>query len=106
MGKDPQGRPHKSFPSRVQEWIDLACSKRSDRGEQCEVKKAMKSRGGPHYLNAWNRLGSTPTSTFQRMTSCTLAKTAPVGDEFQLTALRSTDDDDDIFVSRELRIGV
>ena len=48
----------------------LACSKRSDGGERCEVKKAMKSRGGlafifsrsfllrtaPHYLNAWNRL--------------------------------------------------
>ena len=25
---------------------DLACSKRSDSGERCEVKKAMKSRGG------------------------------------------------------------
>ena len=24
----------------------LACSKRSDSGERCEVKKAMKSRGG------------------------------------------------------------
>ena len=24
----------------------IACSKRSDGGEQCEVKKAMKSRGG------------------------------------------------------------
>ena len=61
---------------------NLACSKRSDGGERCEVKKAMKSRGGlgrevrehlspslafifshsfllrtaPHYLNAWNRL--------------------------------------------------
>ena len=62
---------------------DLACSKRSDSGERCEVKKAMKSRGGlgrevplsplllprfyffallftlhrsPPYLNAWNRL--------------------------------------------------
>ena len=42
----------------------VACSKRSDSGERCEVKKAMKSRGGlrsllrtaPHYLNAWNRL--------------------------------------------------
>ena len=48
----------------------LTCSKRSDSGERCEVKKAMKSRGGlafifwrsfllrtaPHYLNAWNRL--------------------------------------------------
>ena len=63
----------------------LACSKRSDSGERCEVKKAIKSRGGlgrevrvpsltspppsllffsrsfllrtaPHYLNAWNRL--------------------------------------------------
>ena len=62
----------------------LACSKRSDSGERCEVKIAMKSRGGlgrevlshlppppslafifsrsfflhtaPHYLNAWNRL--------------------------------------------------
>ena len=64
----------------------LACSKRSDSEERCEVKIAMKSRGGlgrevrepsltsptpsllffsrsfflrtaPHYLNAWNRLG-------------------------------------------------
>ena len=26
--------------------ITLACSKRSDSGERCEVKKAMKSRGG------------------------------------------------------------
>ena len=49
----------------------VACSKRSDSGERCRVKKAMKSRGGlgtfifsrslllrtaPHYLNAWNRL--------------------------------------------------
>ena len=45
----------------------IACSKRSDSGERCEVKKAMKSIGGlgrdsfllrnaPHYLNAWNRL--------------------------------------------------
>ena len=63
----------------------IACSKRSDGGEWCEVKKAMKSRGrtgerggetlshlspslafifsryfllrtAPHYLNAWNRL--------------------------------------------------
>ena len=58
----------------------VACSKRSDSGERCEVKIAMKSRGGlgrevrappplprfyffrapfffaPHYLNAWNRL--------------------------------------------------
>ena len=60
----------------------LACSKRSDSGEPCEVKKAMKSRGGlgshlssslafifwrsfllrtaPHYLNAWNRLTKPP----------------------------------------------
>ena len=57
-------------------WLKLACSKRSDIGERCEVKKAMKRRGGldlssplafifsrsflprtaPHYLNAWNRL--------------------------------------------------
>ena len=26
--------------------VKLACSKRSDSGEGCEVKKAMKSRGG------------------------------------------------------------
>ena len=26
--------------------VHLACSKRSDSGERCEVKKAMKSRGG------------------------------------------------------------
>ena len=57
----------------------LPCSKRSDCGERCEVKKAMKSRGrlrrevllprfyfsrsfllriAPHYLNAWSRLKS------------------------------------------------
>jgi len=28
------------------EIVKLACSKRSDSGERCEVKKAMKSRGG------------------------------------------------------------
>ena len=28
----------------------LACSKRSDSGERCEVKKAMKSRGGLYFL--------------------------------------------------------
>ena len=53
--------------------FDLACSKRSDSGERCEVKKAMKSREGlvfifsrsflvrtaSHYLNAWNRLSLT-----------------------------------------------
>ena len=27
-------------------YLYLACSKRSDSGEWCEVKKAMKSRGG------------------------------------------------------------
>ena len=55
-------------------FVFLACPKRSDSGERCEVKKAMKSRGrpgrevsyifsrsfllrtAPHYLNAWNRL--------------------------------------------------
>ena len=26
--------------------VKIACSKRSDSGERCEVKKAMKSRGG------------------------------------------------------------
>ena len=26
--------------------LTLACSKRSDSGERCQVKKAMKSRGG------------------------------------------------------------
>ena len=66
----------------VTDIVKVACSKRSDNGERCEVKKAMKSRGGlgrevrehlspslafifshsfllrtaPHYLNAWNRL--------------------------------------------------
>ena len=48
----------------------LACSKRSDSGERCRVKKAMHLssslafifsrslllRTAPHYLNAWNRL--------------------------------------------------
>ena len=32
--------------------VKVACSKRSDSGERCEVKIA------PHYLNAWNRLRS------------------------------------------------
>ena len=47
--------------------VPLACSKRSDSGERCRVKKAMKTRAfifsrsfllrtAPHYLNAWNRL--------------------------------------------------
>ena len=36
--------------------LTLACFKRSDSGERCEVKKVMKSRTAPHYLNAWNRL--------------------------------------------------
>ena len=31
-------------------YVCLACSKRSDSGERCEVKKAMKSRGGPSLL--------------------------------------------------------
>ena len=49
--------------------MDKATGERSDSGERCEVKKAMKSRGGlafifsrsfllrtaPHYLNAWNK---------------------------------------------------
>ena len=32
----------------------------------------------------------------QRMISCALPKTKPVGDDLQLTALWQTDDDDDI----------
>ena len=57
--------------------LALACSKCSDSGERCKVKKAMKSTGtlshlspslafiflrsfllhtATHYLNAWNRL--------------------------------------------------
>ena len=62
------------FASTRQDGVEIACSKRSDSGERCEVKIAMKSRGGlgrafifsrsfflrtaPHYLNAWNRLVS------------------------------------------------
>ena len=36
--------------------LHLACSKRSDSGERCEVKKAMKSRGdwGERCVNACN----------------------------------------------------
>ena len=33
-----------SNPAMITCWI-LVCSKRSDSGERCEVKKAMKSRG-------------------------------------------------------------
>ena len=31
----------------IKNTYNLACSKRSDSGERCEVKKAMKSRGEP-----------------------------------------------------------
>ena len=34
----------------------LACSKRSDSGERCGVKKAMKSRGRLGREDAWNTL--------------------------------------------------
>ena len=30
----------------ISAWLEVACSKHSDSGERCEVKKAMKSRGG------------------------------------------------------------
>ena len=52
MNENRHGR--RKLPTEI-----LACSKRSDSGERCEVKIAIKSRGGltaPHYLNAWNRL--------------------------------------------------
>ena len=42
------------------------------------------------YRNVLTRI-----SICQRMTSCALPKTEPVGDDLQSTALRSTDDDDD-----------
>ena len=68
---------YEALPRTKVESLDIvvvACSKRSDSGERCEVKKAIKSRGlsssslafifsrsfllrtAPHYLNAWNRL--------------------------------------------------
>ena len=36
----------------ISAWLEVACSKRSDSGERCEleVKKAMKSRGGAERL--------------------------------------------------------
>ena len=43
-----------------------------------------------------SRNGLTPISIFQRMTSCALPKTKPVGDDLLLTALQSTDDENDI----------
>ena len=42
------------------------------------------------------RNGSTPTRTSQRMTSCALPKTEPVGDDLQSTVHWSTDDDDNV----------
>ena len=44
--------------------LSLACSKCSDSGERCEVEKAFifsrsfLLRTAPHYLDAWNGLGS------------------------------------------------
>ena len=35
------------FTIRQETTVTVACSKRPDSGEQCEVKKAMKSRRGP-----------------------------------------------------------
>ena len=34
----------------ISAWPEVACSKRSDSGERCQVKKAMKSRGGAERL--------------------------------------------------------
>ena len=64
----------------------LACSKRSDSGERCGIKKAMKShlssslafifsrsfllRTAPHYLNAWNRLKCYCFALWHRSFSC------------------------------------
>ena len=42
----------------VRHHIHVACSKRSDSGERCEVKKT--NTAPHHYLNALNRL-ATPT---------------------------------------------
>ena len=36
----------------ISAWLEVACSKRSDSGEQCEVRKAMKSRGGLLFFRA------------------------------------------------------
>ena len=55
------GAGHLPTPA-IPELMPLACSKRSDSGERCEVKKeiifsrSFLVRTAPHYLNAWNRL--------------------------------------------------
>ena len=52
------------FASTRQDGVEIACSKRSDSGERCEVKiafifsRSFFLRTAPHYLNAWNRLVS------------------------------------------------
>ena len=50
-----------------------ACSKRSDSGERCEVKKAMILRTAPHYLNAWNRLNETYSAVLSQVLSIKLS---------------------------------
>ena len=46
--KTLEGRPATAAPSKLTQRAvgSLTCSKRSDSGERCEVKIAMKSRGG------------------------------------------------------------
>ena len=48
MKKTCQMQAHILYRSRIEipPALVLACSKRSDSGERCRVKKAMKSRGG------------------------------------------------------------
>ena len=56
-------------------------------------QRGCRSPFSAKYRNVLTRI-----SIFQRMTSCALPKTEPVGDDLQdlqSTALRSTDDDDD-----------
>ena len=85
-----------SNPAMITCWI-LVCSKRSDSGERCEVKKAMKSRGGlafifsrsfllrtaPHYLNAWNRLAGFVLGFPEFKSEATLVNNQPFS-SFQL----------------------
>ena len=57
----------------------LACSKRSDSGERCEVKKGMKSRGGLGREFIFSRSFSHRSPLSERLEQATEIPTGPIG---------------------------
>ena len=77
-GEDPQRGGIRSFRNKVVSLHDETTGKQRVRGGSFPTKSSN---------------GLTPTITSQRMTSCTLSKTEPVGDALQWAVPQPTDDD-------------